>query len=98
MIRFYVALAVFIVMLGGTIYGVILYKDKEFQDEKIIYQNEINTLKSEKNKLIVDKKETKSKRDFINKKKKIVKKSNETKAHTKKMMEKKDVKEFTDSF
>jgi len=98
MIRFYVALAVFIVMIGGTIYGVILYKDKEFQDEKIIYKNEINTLKSEKNKLIVDKKETKSKRDFINKEKKIVKKSNETKAHTKKMMEKKDVKEFTDSF
>lgn len=98
MTKLYIFIVGVLVVVSAVIYSTVSYKDKQYQKHEQSYKNEINTLKSEKNTLAVAKKEATVKKAFTKKVKKIVKKSNETKTYTKKMMEDKDVQEFDDSF
>ena len=98
MTKIYIAIVGLLVFVGIIIYSTMAYKDNQHQKHEVSYRNEINKLKSEKEKLVVEKKETIAKKDFKKEVKKIVKKSNETKTYTKKMMEDKNVKDFDDSF
>lgn len=98
MTKIYIAIVGILVFVGIIIYSTMAYKDTQHQKHEVSYRNEINTLKGEKNKLLIEKKETKAKKDFVAAEKKIVQQSSTTKSHTKKMMEDKNVKDFDDSF
>jgi hypothetical protein len=98
MTKIYIAIVGILVVVGIVIYSTMAYKDTQHQKHEVSYRNEINTLKGEKNKLVIDKKETKAKKDFVVVKKKIVQQSTKAKIYTKKMMEDKNVEDFDDSF
>lgn len=96
--RYYIAAIVILLMVVGIIYGTMQYKDNQNQKNEAAYRNEINTLKSEKNKLEKVEKETKAKKDFFQEKVEIEEKSAAAKTYTEKMMGDKNVKTFDDSF
>lgn len=98
MVKFYIQVIIGIIVVAGLLFGMHLYKESNFEDERTVYTNEIIKANHEKNKLEVEKVEHKAQDDFVEVEKQIIKESNKTRTYTKEMMEDDDVKDFTDSF
>ncbi|WP_108062741.1 hypothetical protein [Poseidonibacter lekithochrous] len=96
--KLYLFIVLAVLVVAAIVYGAFSYKDTQHEKSESSYRNEINTLKEKSNKLEIDKKESKAKKDFVMKESKVVEKSIEEQEYTNQMLGDKDVKEFDDTF
>lgn len=97
-IKFYIKIIVAALIIAAVAYGVHLYKEKNFSQERTVYRNTIAETALEKESLIVKEKEHEAIQAFERVEEKIDAESNATRAYTIKKVQDEDITEFTDSF